>query len=220
MREMDKYGIVLDLIEHPDKYTPQQIEILLSDSETRAIYNLLCKTQSSLKSYENDVDVDVDDEWQSFEREHIKPRLRFLWHGSRAASITALILTSVAAIAIGTAISISLKSTKREYIELDNKETSQTAAAAMRPGSYLTANTDTIQSEPAPILFEDETLETILDTIAALHNLDLKFKTADVARLHLFYKFDPEIPLGETIEQLNSFGQINIKIAGNTLIVD
>ena len=58
MREMDKYGIVLDLIEHPDKYTPQQIEILLSDSETRAIYNLLCKTQSSLKSYENDVDVD------------------------------------------------------------------------------------------------------------------------------------------------------------------
>lgn len=121
MREMDKYGIVLDLIEHPDKYTPQQIEILLSDSETRAIYNLLCKTQSSLKSYEND--VDVDDEWQSFEREHIKPRLRFLWHGSRAASISALILTSVAAIAIGTVIGISLKSTKQEYIELDKEET-------------------------------------------------------------------------------------------------
>lgn len=218
MREMDKYGIVLDLIEHPDKYTPQQIEILLSDSETRSIYNLLCKTQSSLKSYEND--VDVDDEWQSFEREHIKPRLRFLWHGSRAAIISALILTSVAAIAIGTVIGVSLKSTKREYSGLDKEETSQTAAPTVRSGSYLAANTDTLQSLPAPILFEDETLEAILDTIAALHNLDLKFKTADVARLHLFYKFDPEIPLDETIEQLNSFGQINIKIAGNTLIVD
>lgn len=218
MREMDKYGIVLDLIEHPDKYTPQQIEILLSDSETRSIYNLLCKTQSSLKSYEND--VDVDDEWQSFEREHIKPRLRFSWHGSRAASISALILTSVAAIAIGTVIGISLESTKQEYIELNKEETSQTAAPTVRSGSYLAANTDTLQSLPAPILFEDETLEAILDTIAALHNLDLKFKTADVARLHLFYKFDPEIPLDETIEQLNSFGQINIKIAGNTLIVD
>lgn len=90
----------------------------------------------------------------------------------------------------------------------------------MRSGSYLAANTDTLQSVPAPILFEDETLEAILDTIAALHNLDVKFKTTDVARLHLFYKFDPEIPLDETIEQLNSFGQINIKIAGNTLIVD
>lgn len=218
MREMDKYGIVLDLIEHPDKYTPQQIEILLSDSETRAIYNLLCKTQSSLKSENND--VNVDDEWQSFEREHIKPRLRFLWHGSRAASISALILTSVAAIAIGTVIGISLKSTKQVYIELDKEETSQTAATAKHSGSYLSANTDTLQSVPAPIVFEDETLEAILDTIAALHNLDVKFKTADVARLHLFYKFDPEIPLDETIEQLNSFGQINIKIAGNTLIVD
>lgn len=218
MREMDKYGIVLDLIEHPDKYTPQQIEILLSDSETRAIYNLLCKTQSSLKSYEND--VDVDDEWQSFEREHIKPRLRFLWRGSRAAIISALILTSVAAIAIGTVIGVSLKSTKREYSGLDKEETSQTAVPTVRSGSYLAANTDTLQSVPAPILFEDETLEAILDTIAALHNLDVKFKTDDVARLHLFYKFDSEIPLGETIEQLNSFGQINIKIAGNTLIVD
>lgn len=218
MREMDKYGIVLDLIEHPDKYTPQQIEILLSDSETRSIYNLLCKTQSSLKSYEND--VDVDDEWQSFEREHIKPRLRFLWHGSRAAIISALILTSVAAIAIGTVIGVSLESTKREYSGLDKEDTSQTAAPAVRSGSYLAANTDTLQSVPAPILFEDETLEAILDTIAALHNLDVKFKTADVARLHLFYKFDSEIPLDETIEQLNSFGQINIKIAGNTLIVD
>lgn len=126
----------------------------------------------------------------------------------------------MAAIAIGTVIGISLKSTKQEYIELDKEETSQTAAPAMRSGSYLAANTDTLQSVPAPILFEDETLEAILDTIAALHNLDVKFKTTDVARLHLFYKFDPEIPLDETIEQLNSFGQINIKIAGNTLIVD
>lgn len=40
---MDKYDIVLDLIEHPAEYTPEKIEEMLSDPETREIYNLLCK---------------------------------------------------------------------------------------------------------------------------------------------------------------------------------
>ena len=35
---MDKYELVLDIIEHPDKYTSEQLQEIMSDPETRKIY--------------------------------------------------------------------------------------------------------------------------------------------------------------------------------------
>lgn len=102
---MDKYDIVLDLIEHPAKYTPERIAEILSDPEAREIYNLLCKADSTLES--TDAEVDVDAEWQKFSQCHKKPKFQFLWSGSRAASIAAIAFTSLAAVAIG--ITVALK---------------------------------------------------------------------------------------------------------------
>ena len=67
---MDKYDIVLDLVEHPDKYLPERIAEILSDPEARKIYNLLCKAYSTLPSTEAEVDVDA--EWQRFSQLHKK----------------------------------------------------------------------------------------------------------------------------------------------------
>ena len=67
---MDKYDIVLDLIEHPAKYTPERIPEILSDPEAREIYNLLCKTDSTLAA--TDAEVDVNAEWQKFSQRHKK----------------------------------------------------------------------------------------------------------------------------------------------------
>lgn len=40
---MDKYKLVLDIIEHPDKYSSEKLQTILSDPKTKELYNLLCK---------------------------------------------------------------------------------------------------------------------------------------------------------------------------------
>ena len=68
---MDKYDIVLDLVEHPDRYTPEQTAQVLSEPEVREIYNLLSKTASACNASEDVADAEVDAEWR-----RLKPRPR------------------------------------------------------------------------------------------------------------------------------------------------
>ena len=57
------YALVLDIIEHPERYTEEKLNEIFSDSESREIYNLLCKTDSAIEAHNV---VDVDAEWADF----------------------------------------------------------------------------------------------------------------------------------------------------------
>ena len=103
---MDKYDHVLDIIEHPENYTSELLAEILSDQEARAIYNLLCKTESAIKA---SGEPDVDAEWERFSQKSAVSRRRsFLWAGSRAASIVAIVATSIVAVAAGIAVTVSV----------------------------------------------------------------------------------------------------------------
>lgn len=78
--KMDKYDLVLDIIEHPENYTSEQLAELLGEPEMREMYNLLCKTDSAIEASR---DIDVDVEWEGFAQKHgRRPRLSSLWRGA------------------------------------------------------------------------------------------------------------------------------------------
>lgn len=60
---MDKIDLLLDAIEHPDRYSAQEIDSLLSDPEVREAYELLHKAKTSLTPIAH---VDVHAEWDAF----------------------------------------------------------------------------------------------------------------------------------------------------------
>ncbi len=216
---MDKYDIVLDLIEHPTKYTPEKIEEVLSDPEAKEIYNLLCKTGSSFAS--NDAEVNVDAEWQAFCTANNKPKFRFPWSGSRAASIAAITFTSLAAVAFGITVAVKTFEPTPQPIEVAKE--SNTAREISSPKLISTDSAEVAEEvtvQNTPTLFVDASLEEILSRVAEVHGVIIEYKKSETALLHLYYKFDPTIPLKETVEQLNSFEQINIRINGKKIIVD
>ncbi|MFA4087158.1 MAG: DUF4974 domain-containing protein, partial [Paramuribaculum intestinale] len=71
-----------------------------------------------------------------------------------------------------------------------------------------------------PVMFENEPLEKIMKEVAGAYGVDVRFDNREAALLHLYYKFDPSLPLTEIVEQLNTFEQINIKHNGNILTID
>lgn len=216
---MDKYDIVLDLIEHPYKYTPERIEEILSDPETKEIYNMLCKTGSTFAS--NDAKVDVDAEWQAFCTTHKKSKFRFPWGGCRAASIATISFATLAAVAFGITIAVKTFEPTTQPIEVATE--SNTAKEISTPQSINKDSTEVAEENALPnnpILFVDASLEEILSQVAEIHGVIVEYNKPETAQLHLYYKFDPTIPLKETVEQLNSFEQINIRINGKKIIVD
>lgn len=212
---MDKYDFVFDIVEHPEKYSEQQIAELLSDPEAKEIYNLLCKTAGAVKASGN---PDVNAEWQLFSRRHIKPARRpFAWSGSRAASTAAIVLTSLVAVAAGIAVTVAVIDRKPE-----TTHEFQTYSAEPNRNQDVINNeqTDTMPADQAPVIFENESLETIMKAIADAYSLDIVFNNPDAAELHLYYKFNPSLTIDEIISQLNTFEQITITRVGEILTVD
>ncbi len=212
---MDKYDLVLDIIEHPEKYTPEQLAEMMSEPETREIYNLLCKTASSIKAYN---ETDINAEWTIFAKRHtVGSRPIFSWFGSRAASIAAIAGTSIVAVAAGIAITVSVINRKSAPVAQEETAISYAISAGT---DTLTADCGTVNMAPAPVVFENETLEKIMNEIAVAYGVEVVFNNKATASLHLYYKLDLSLPLNEVVEQLNTFDQISIRQNGDTLNID
>ena len=212
---MDKYDLVLDIIEHPEKYTSGQLAEIMSDSETREIYNLLCKADAAIEANE---EVDVDAEWENFSEKHaVRPRRSKFWFGSRAASIAAIVGTSIVAVAAGIAVSVATVDNKPKP-SAENIAVAQSVTTVF--ADTLTAHSDTALVNLTPIMFENEPLEKIMEEVAVVYGVEIAFNNKEAALLHLYYKFDPSLPLTEVVEQLNTFEQIKIKQNGNILTID
>ncbi len=212
---MDKYELVLDIVKHPEKYTSEQLAEIMSDSETREIYNLLCKADSAIEA---DKDIDVDTEWEDFSEKYpTHSRRTFFLFGSRAASIAAIVGTSIVAVATGIAVTVAVIDHKPEPIA-ENVTNAPSVVAVST--DTLTAKSDSVKLSLTPIMFENESLEKIMKEVADAYGVEVKFNNKNAALLHLYYKFDPSLPLNEVVEQLNTFEQIDIKQNGNALTID
>lgn len=223
---MDKYDLVLDILANPGKYPPGRLEEILSDPGTREIYDLLCETVTAAGEPEP---VDIDRQWKTFKaRRMLRPR-RFVWLGSRAATIAVALITSLVAVAIGVAVTVSIsrsKPAKAEIVAVAEQSATATSASAVTAAPADTvaaapdAAPDAAPAQAEPVLFEDATLQAIMDEVAKTYRVQISFNDKDAAALHLYYKFDPALPLDEIIAQLNAFEQINITRNGDTLIID
>lgn len=214
---MDKYQIVLDIMEHPERYAPERLREIMSDPETREIYHLLCDAETAIKANR---EIDIDSEWNTFARKHlaVKRRRRFDLFDSRAASIAAIACTSAMAVAAGIAVTIAV--TDRNSSRGTERATVAEVPSMIVGADTVTQPVDSAVSVTGAIMFENETFERVMKEIAAAYGVEVKMTNAATASLRLYYKLDTSLPLDEVISQLNTFEQINIRREGYTLTID
>ena len=213
---MDRYDKVLDLIEHPEKYSSRQIEELLSDPDMREIYNLLCKTASASRRRS----VDIDAEWVSFSTRHAGKQHRrglMKYFGSRAAAVAAIALSSLAAVAVGIAVTVAVTGIDKDDTQAAVHENPVNSTCVPETAEESDA---AVSAAKEPVTFEDAALAEIMSAVEREYGVTVKFRNPSTASLHLYYRFDPSLPVEEIIEQLNTFEQINIIREDNTLYID
>lgn len=151
---------------------------------------------------------------------HFKKRRRLIPLSNRAASIAAIAFTSLAAVALGVAVTVGTFGREDNPEQVQETAHTPVSETVKVPADTVMANHEAVFNGDEPVLFEDKSLGDILDYITVQYGVSVIYDTPDAEALHLYYRLDPAMPLDKVVESLNTFEQINIRMEGNTLIVD
>ena len=238
---MDKFEKILDIIDHQEKYSDEEIREILQDEECRKLYQTMVEvdsallqqnlnTQASISHSPDDAlssnsslgnsSPNIDEEWEKFSQEHqLQEEATHPITSWRklAASIAGFILISgIAFAAIHTYIKRSQETTQ---------VTADTHPETMKSDSVkLVAVKDSlIQPKPEkPAIhktFENVAFEKMISEIASYYDLQVKFENNEDKTLRLYYEWNSHSSIENIVKELNQFENVNIELQQNELIV-
>ena len=224
---MDKFEKILDMIDHRDKYSDEEIRRILQDEECRKLYQTMQEVDSAL--LEGDLKakeagdkasaaVDVDAEWEKFDEAHFaKKATAFSWR-KMAASVAGLVLVSGIALA---AIHTFIKKSQEPMLISSDKGNVE---AVVTDSARQVAAADSLQKsrlqKPAvQKTFENVAFDKMMAEIATYYDMQVTFDNAEVKSLRLYYEWDRHSGIESIVKELNQFENVNIEVEGHTLVV-
>lgn len=214
---MDKFEKILDIIDHQEKYSDEEIREILQDEECRKLYQTMVEVDSALES--PSPIINVDEEWGKFSQKH---QLQEVSHPitswrKLAASIAGFVLISCIAFA---AIHTYIKRSQ-EPIQI----TADTHPEVIKSDSAKqVAATDSL-THPKPEkpaihkTFENAAFEQMISEIASYYDLQVKFENNEDKTLRLYYEWNSHSSIENIVKELNQFENVNIELQQNELIV-
>lgn len=215
---MDKFEKILDIIDHQEKYSDEEIREILQDEECRKLYQTMMEVDSALES--PSPIINVDEEWEKFSQEHqLQEEASHPITSWRklAASIAGFVLIScIAFAAIHTYIKRSQEppqvtaDTHPEVIKSDSAKQVAAKDSLTHPKPEKPAIHKT---------FENVAFEQMISEIASYYDLQVKFENNEDKTLRLYYEWNSHSSIENIVKELNQFENVNIELQQNELIV-
>lgn len=246
--DSQKWDMLLDLLEHPEKYSETQKDELLGDEEVNELYQQLIETRQSLdfaKSKEEMKMPSIDAEWeklkdemklkekqlkeekqqkeemsQNAETQQTAKQLP-LWSPMRkVAAVAAVLVVSGITFAAIHLVTRSHQPSDKNNTELvaSHKDSIQQVSAPQK--SNIEEKTDSASLAQLPLVYENAELQNILTPIAGHFHLQVTYQNESARHIRLFLQLEKNMNLDDIIELLNHFEKVNIRHEGQTLIVE
>ena len=207
MEQNDKIRLLLDMHEHPENYTDEQLAAMLDDEMQDQLV-------TAKRAMTDIPEPDVDAEWQRFEQTHFAPAKNRRWL-KVAAMIAGVLMLSAFTYAAIHAVRHSVNDQAKEPTETVSPEPQPESTVGPRLG---VADTATVAVEP--IVFDNQPLDQMLENIATHYGMQVEFRNEDVRALRFYFVWQPDEDLDATLERLNLFESVNISKEGNTIVVE
>ncbi|MDE6561014.1 MAG: DUF4974 domain-containing protein [Muribaculaceae bacterium] len=214
---MDKIDRFLDAIEHPEHYTPVELETMLQDPEVKEMFDLLDKTKSSLQTLQT---PDIEAEWKSFEKNHLTSKVthRFWLAGIMPRNVAATITIAIVSFtAVAAIVGIGID-------QLNQRQEASVPADVKTEYAKVIAKPDSVKSVeavnnkiPEIVVFDNEPLKTIAHKIAEYYGYEVEFNNEASKSLRLYFRWNQANTVEEVIESLDNFEQIQIEIIDKTI---
>lgn len=235
--DSQKWDMLLDLLEHPEKYSETQKDELLGDEEVNELYQQLVETRQSLdfaKSKEKMKMPSIDAEWEKLKEEKQQKeemsqnaetqqtaKLFPLWSPMRkVAAVAAVLVVSGITFAAIHLVTRSHQPSDKNNTELvaSHKNSIQQVSAPQK--SNIEEKTDSASLAQLPLVYENAELQNILTPIAGHFHLQVTYQNESARHIRLFLQLEKNMSLDDIIELLNHFEKVNIRHEGQTLIVE
>lgn len=222
---MDKFEKILDMIDHQEKYTDDEIREMLRDEECRELYQTMQEVDSALLKHQV-TEADVDEAWEKFSEEHhleesaetipMQPATRFSWR-KIAASVAGFILVSGIAFA---AIHTYIRKSQEPMLIAENAEQGAVDDSVKNDTAQVASASAAKVEKPAiHKTFENVAFSQMMAEIAAYYDLQVKFESDEAKSLRLYYEWDSHTKIEDVIKELNQFENVDIALQGNEIIV-
>ena len=246
--DSQKWDMLLDFLEHPEKYSETQKDELLDDEEVNELYQQLLETRQSLdfgKLKEEMKMPSINAEWEKLkdemkqkeeqQKDEMKQKkvmkqkaetqqtakLFPLWSPMRkVAAVAAVLVVSGITFAAIHLVTRSHQASDKNKTELvsSRKDSIQQVSAPQK--SNIEEKTDSASLAQFPLVYENAELQNILTPIAEHFHLQVTYQNESARHIRLFLQLEKNMSLDDIIELMNHFEKVNIRHEGQTLIVE
>lgn len=219
MKNQDKIELLLDIQEHPEKYSDEQLNSMLAEDEELAemMEQLATTKRAMTKEEAEDEQLDMDALWQEFEDEH---ELEFDEPETKRVSMP---LRKIAAMFIGVALTAGVAFAAIQIVRSVSKPAPEptkieapAAPKAAQPDDEVPP--DTVVAVK-PVVFDNVELAQIMEQIAAHYKAEVEIENEDAGAYRLYFEWNSQETLEHVVERLNRFESINIELNNNKMTV-
>lgn len=224
---MDKFEKILDIIDHQEKYSDEEIREILQDEECRKLYQTMMEVDSALENLSPI--INVDEEWEKFSQEHQLQEEATQNAAQEAAShpITSWrkLAASIAGFVLISGIAFAAIHTYIKRSQEPTQVTADTHPEVIKSDSAKQVAAKDSLAHPKPEkpaihkTFENVAFEQMISEIASYYDLQVKFENNEDKTLRLYYEWDSHLSIENIVKELNQFENVNIKLQQNELIV-
>ena len=243
-----KWDMLLNLLEHPEKYSETQKDELLGDKEVNELYQQLIETRQSLdfgKLKEEMKMPSIDAEWEKLkdemkqkeelqkdemkQKEVMKQNAETqqtakqlpLWSPMRkVAAVAAVLVVSGITFAAIHLVTRSHQASDKHNTELVSSRKDSIQQVSTPQKSNIEEKADSASLAQLPLVYENAELQNILTPIAGHFHLQVTYQNESARHIRLFLQLEKNMSLDDIIELMNHFEKVNIRHEGQTLIVE
>lgn len=238
----DKLLRLLDMTEHPEKYSEQELFDILKDTDLRADYEVMSRAREAFakRNAKNEsVSTDIiDSEWEKLsnkinEERRVKSEEFADGTGKNYSSFftnhSSLFtlhspLSKIAAVFIGMLLISVLSIAAIHLLHGGSKPDNQTTVAVKDSVQKVkTAEAQPVEKDSTKTAvqkrFEDVELQVMLKEMAQYYNVKVDFQNAGACHLRMHFLWNQKDGVEEVANQLNQFNQVSIAFADNTITV-
>ena len=213
---MEKINQVIDMIEHPEKYSDAQVEEILQDEECRQTYFTMVEMRMAFDKEGVLKNLDIDQEWQNLQRGQKTSDSRFSWTKIAASFIGIVLLSGIAVAAIHTYSSRE----DSKQIAVDTTFVSNTSTSN---GQKIAEKQKDDEEKLKKIIhktFDNVPLSNMLEKLAKYYGVTVVFRNDEAKLLRFYYEWNSEDDLSKVVDELNHSQQMNLSLEEGKIIVE
>lgn len=213
---MEKINQVIDMIEHPEKYSDAQVEEILQDEECRQTYFTMVEMRMAFDKEGAQKNLDIDQEWQNLQGSQKTFYSRFSWTKIVASFVGVVLLSGIAVAAIHTYSS-------REESKQITADTTFVSCTSTSNGQKIAEKQKDDEEKVKKIIhktFDNVTLSNMLEEISRYYGVTVVFRNERAKQLRFYYEWNSEDDLVKVGDELNHSQQMNLTVEAGKIIVE